>query len=311
MQLHDPYQSRSLKLINNSQVTLNINKYIALEYAYLKNKEKVKIKSFENHHTTLNPVILYGLTDIEKEIPTFNHPLINTDNKWIALDLRHYVSLNPTKDDYAVKNDSEYSLAIQRFILTGLWFVGKQQSAYSLKLAHFAFANWLSENLTRKFGLDMGNQLQLKILGLIFYAGLFGDEFTSDDYTKLVIRSKEDILVPGLIDEVYERCGPVGTIEEFCEACYKVTGNIRLKGVDYTILINILNNNWIGSNGKELAMLSLEHPPTWLSLVYASLSQRSFKKNFIATVVERLDKRGKGEEFLNAMFAITNEQLVK
>ncbi len=311
MILRNPYDFRSLKLMNNSHTVLNINKYITLDYAYLKEKEKIKIKPFTDHGSvTLNPVILYGLSDIEKEIPSFNHPLINEANNWIALDLRNYVTHNASKDDYMVRSESEYNLAIQRFILSGMWYVNRQQPIYSLKLGHFAFANWLSENLTRKFGLDMANQLQLKVLGLIYYSGMFTDHFGQDDFEKLTIRSKEDVLVPSLIQEVYERSGPVGTIEEFCQACYKVTDNIRLKDLDYTVLMNVLGTNWIGSNGKELALLSLSHPPTWLSLVYASLAQRSFKKNFIATVVDRLDKRGKGDEFLNAMFTITNEQRV-
>ena len=155
--------------------------------------------------------------------------------------------------------------------------------------------------------LDLNNQLQLRILSLIYYSHLFTDSYDEDDFTKLVIRSKEDIIIPKLIEEIKDRIKDIENIDDFCKACYDVTGNIRLKDLDYSVLINILSNNWIGSNGKELVLLSLEHPPTWLSLVYASLTQRSFKKNFIATVVDKLDKRGKGEEFIQSLFKITSE----
>lgn len=310
MILKDPYSFKTLKLHHNSQIVSNINKYITIDYAYIKQKEKIKLKNFTDTYINLNPVILYGISDVEKDIPIFNHPIINTQNNWIALDLRPYVKLTEDKLNYEVKNDSEYSLTIQRFILSGMWYVNKQSNIYSLKLGHFAFASWLSDNLTRKFGLDLNNQLQLRILGLIYYSHLFTDIYTEDDFTKLVIRCKEDVLVPKIIEEIKESIkSPLESIDDFCKACYEVTDNIRLKDLDYTVLVNILSNNWMGSNGKELVVLSLEHPPTWLSLVYSSLTQRSFKKNFISTIVEKLNKRGKGEEFLDTYNAITYEYI--
>lgn len=307
MILKDPYEFRSLKLLNNASTITNINSYITIDYVHIKEKEKLRIKPFTDLYTTLNPVILYGLSDIEKHIPVFHHPIVNLEHKWIALDLRPFVKINSTKDNYEIKNESEYSLAIYRYILTGMWYTGKQSSIYSLKLGHFAFSSWISDNLTRKFGLDLNNQLQLRILSMIYYSKLFTNEFTDEDFNKLIIRSKEDVLIPRLIEEVYEKAGDLENIDDFCKACYTVTDNIRLKGLDYSVLINILNNNWIGANGKELCLLSLEHPPTWLSLVYVSLTQRSFKKNFIASVVDKLDKRGKGEDFINTLANIIHE----
>lgn len=309
MILKDPYEFKSLKLLNNTALINNINKYITIDYTYIKNKEKVKIKSFTNNVTTLNPVILYGLSDIEKDIPTFNHPIINLENKWIALDLRPYVKLSSDKTNYEIRNESEYALAISRFILSGMWYTEKQSSVYSLKLGHFAFASWVSDNLSRKFGLDLSSQLQLRILGMIYYSKLFNDLYTEDDFAKLVIRCKEDVLIPKLIEEVNERVGKLDDIDDFCKACYEVTGNIRLKDLDFTVLTNILANNWLGNNGKELTLLALEHPPTWLAMVYVSLNQRSFNKSYIANVVDKLNKRGKGDEFTKAMYSLTSDYI--
>lgn len=307
MILKEPYDFKSLKLMNTSQIVNSINKYITIDYVYIKNKEKVKIKPFSDLYMTLNPVILYGLSDIEKDIPVFNHPIINLEHKWIALDLRPYVKVTASREDYEVKNESEYALAIHRFILSGLWYTGKQSNLYGLKLPHFAFASWISDNLTRKFGLDLHNQLQLKILAFIYYSHLFTDNYSEDDFTKLIIRGKEDILIPRLIEEVQGRIQKLENIDDFCQACYDVTGNIRLKGFDFNVLVNVLGSNWMGANGKELALTSLEHPPTWISLVYAAVTQRSFKKNYIATVVDKLDKRGKGEEFIKELVTITHD----
>ena len=307
MILNNPYDFKILKLLNNSQLVYNINKYIATDYIYIKEKEKLKLKQFKNNYITLNPVILYGLSDIEKDITPFNHPIINIDNKWIALDLRQIVKLTSDKENYEIRNENEYNLAIQRFILTGMWAIGKQSSLYSLKLPHLVFASWLSENLTKKFGLDMNNQLQLRILALIYYSKLFTNDYSEEDFNKLIVRLKEDILVPKLIEEVYNKIDKLETIDDFCECCYKVTNNIRLKNFDLNVLVNVLSNNWIGLNGKELVMLALEHPPTWISLVYASLTQRSFTKNYIANIVDKFNKRGAGDDFLKSLVYLIRE----
>lgn len=309
MILKQPFDFKLLSLVNNQQTVQAINRYIAIDYAYIRDKEMTRLKPFKDGHVTLNPVILYGLSDTEKDVPAFRHPIVDLQHNWIALDVRHLVKLNAAKDAVEVKNQADYSLAIQRFTLTGLWYTGKQSSVYNLKLGHFAFASWLSENITRKFGLDLQNQLQLQVLALLYYAHLFTDDFTQDDFDKLAIRSKENVLVPKLLDEVKEAAGELETIDDFCRACYKVTGNIRLKDFDYVVLSNLLSTNWPAADGKELVTLSLEHPPTWLTLVSASLTNRSFKKSFVASIVDKLDKRGKGEDFLDALGVIVKEQM--
>jgi len=307
--LKDPYHFKTLNLINRTSTIAAINRYITTDYTFIKEREKFSIKPFTDIHLTLNPVILYGLSDIERDIPSFSHPIINLENKWIALDLRNFVKKSTDNYNYEIKNESEYNLNLHRFILTGMWFVGKQSNIYNFKFPHFIFASWLSENLTRKFGLDLSNQLQLRILAFIYYSHLFTENYSRDDFDKLLIRSKEDSIVPKLIEEVNSRVTTeLKTIDDFCKDCYEVTGNIRLKDFNYQVLLNILTNNWFGDTGKELTILSLEHPPTWVSLVYASLTQKSFKKAFIATIVDKLNKRGKGDDFLTALSSLTVTQ---
>lgn len=287
-----------------TRVIPEINTYITVDYAYIKGKEKLKIKPFTEGDVTLNPVLLYGLSDTEKVVTPFNHPLISTMNKWIGLDLRNFVKASQDATSYEIRNESEYHLAITRFILSGLWYTGKQSSLYSLELAHFAFSSWLSDNLASKFGLDLGDKLKLRILANIYYSRLFSDYHEEDELNKLLIRSKNDGIIPELFKEVYEQITTLDTIDDFCKACYSVTGNIRLKNLDYIVLVNIIGTNWVGANGKEMILLSLEHPPTWISLVYAAITQRSFKRNFVTTVVERVSKRGKDSDFVKQLEGI-------
>lgn len=309
----EPYSSKNLKMfnINKTVSTVNeVNKYITLDYAYIKeSNEFLKVKPFIGVEGELNTVILYGISESEKEILPLNHPFYSLENNWGVLDLRNYVKLSENKESYNIRNESEYRLALIKYILSSSWVMGKQSSLYSLELAHFSFASWLSDNLASKFGLDFGDKVRLRTLASLYYTRMFSNQPDSEELTKLLIRSKRDMVVPELLEEIYEVTKDMQTIDDFCVACFKVTGNVRLKGLDYTVLSNIISGNWLGSSGKELSLLALEHPPTWISLVYASLTQRSFKRNFITSVVEKLSKKGKDQEFVREVEVMSKNQL--
>lgn len=307
MILKDPYQFRALKAYNINKIKEDINKYIVIDYAHIKQRETVKLNAFRGDNVSLNSVILYGLSDIEKDIPAFNHPVVNTENNWIALDLRSTLKLNENKDFYEIRNESEYNLSIRRFILTGIFSTGHMSAVYGLQFPHIVYGEWLSDNLTKKFGLDMHDKLKLNILAQIYYTTLFNDFITQEDIEKLGIRNKDNLFVTSLLTDVYSSIEKLENIDDFCAACYSVTRNVRLKNLDFIVLANVLGNNWMSSYGKDLVLLALDHPPTWISIVYSALTQKSFKKSYITTIVDKLNKKKRGEEFLQSLVSLTHE----
>jgi hypothetical protein len=305
MIIYSPYDLKLLKVVNLKETFYNIDRYIVNDYVYIKEKEKVKVKPFIRDTIKLNPVILYGLTSIETDIPPFSHPLVNQDSGWIALDLRQVVSITSDKEDYRIRNQNDYEVLFQRFILSGLWFIGEQSSLYKFKFPHEVFATWISENISRKFGLDLNDQIRIKVLGYIYYTTLFKEEFTDEDFQKLVIRLNGENIPNQLTTDVYDKVEKLNDINDFIKAIYTVTTNIRLKKLDYVGLVTVLLNTWFGQNSKEVIMLALEHPPTWISLIYGSLLSRSYSKSNIGSLTERLNKKKKGDEFLKELMGLT------
>lgn len=309
MILRDPYEFELLHLFNNTEAVNNINNYIVTEYGYLRDTQLFKPRDIVTHAGVIKPVILYGTTTIEQHIPTFMHPLYSAKNRWVALDLRQLVKKDPDTGRVVMRNASDYSLQTLKFLLSCDWFAGKEAMLYGLKLPHIVYAEWLSTNITRKFGLGMAEQVQIFTLAAVYYSTLFTDNYGGDDVQKLELRLKNEIFAQGLIDEVVQACGKMDSIEDFCSACYKVTQSPRLKGFNASILLNILSNNWFSVGGNELAILSLSHPPTWISLVYASLTTKSYRNCYIAKVTEDKNKRGSGEEFIKALETIAKNQV--
>lgn len=309
MIIREPYSSKILGMLDTKGVENDINRYITIDYSYLKSVEPLRFSSFNGVDGSLNPVILYGSTDSEKDIIPLFHPYISLDNKWSVLDLRRFVTHDPSTNKLTIRNESEYRLNLIRYTLSSLWAVGNQSSIYSFDLPHFSFATWLSDNLSHKFGLEMGDKIRLRVLAALYYSRMFKDGPDEDELDLLLIRTKQDIIVPELLKEIYDQAEGMQDIDDFCKLCYEVTGNVRLQGMDYVILTNIMSTSWLGSSGKELTLLALEHPPTWVSLCYTALTQKNFKRSFVTTVVDKHGKRGKGQDFVRSVDAMTKGQL--
>ena len=302
----NPYDSRGLKWVKNDDSVNAINRYIVTDYIYSQSSQMLRLRDFQGDHQTLKPVILYGTTLEEKDISPLAHPLINSKNKWIALDLRPVVNVDKETKKVSVRNDSEFQLAVQRFVLTGLFAVGKRSGLYNIKLPQFVFGDWLASSLTHKFGLTPGDQTRLAVLAMLYYQRLFTNQpFTEEDLSKFKLRLKKEFYGEDTIDEVVTKAGVLETLDDLCKAFYSVTENVRLKNMDYNVLVSVVSNSWFGINAHETTILALSHPPTWIAMVFASLTQRSFRSSSVSKTVEQRSKRGADEEFLKELSHLT------
>lgn len=300
MIVQQPYEFRALKWVDTKDTVNAINRYIVTDYSYMQGSEFLKIRPFEGD-TTLQPVMVYGLSDVEKDISAFSHPLMNVKNNWIAMDLRQMVHVDKETGQVKVRSEGDYQLSVQRFILSGMWATGKQSAVYAFKFPHIVYGEFLATSLARKFGLHMGDQIRLKVLGCLYYASLFVDKLSDEDLDKLRIRLKNEVLVEDILDDIFKERDLMTSLDGFGQACYNVTGNIRLKSLDYNVLVSILSTSWFGLNAKETLLLGMDHPPTWCALVYSCLTQRSFKNSGLAKIVEQKDKKDAGKEYLDAL----------
>lgn len=303
----DPALCRVSKFHQNPAVKNAVNRYIVAEYAHLKPQELIKIKRFKTETGYLEPVVLYGLSTLETDVPAFAAPYINKDNNWIALDARQLVVSDRQSLTARVKNDADYQFAVQRFVLTGMFYSGKHNSLYNMRLPHIVFADWLSTSLARKFSLDMGDQYKLYILASIYYATLFTDHFGSEELDKLKVVTKSEITVTNIIDQVYNDAGSVNSIDDFCSACYNVTRNVRLQNLDFGVLVSVVSNSWFGLNAQESILLALEHPPTWIAMVYTACTQKSQRNSNVARLADSRGKRGVMDDFLKELVSVTLE----
>lgn len=267
----------------------------------------------------VRPCFILGNTNEEKEIPPFIHPYLIQNFKsqsYLVTDLRVFRGSNQSymsQSEFvkSIRNLSEYGLMMNRSILGLLWLDEAHRSRIraQFSFAGTVFGQMISQAVGRAYGLDLLDQVKLTALGIYYYHLLFGPESQLQD-TRREAAAVHIIKATKLqATEVYaliESLPEIHNVTDFCKAIPAVLDNVRLKDFNLTMLLTLVRNIWYGLHAKELIAAALEHPPTWISIVYATMTERSYRSSQLYKTIELAAKRGNGEEFrLNYQALIT------
>ncbi len=259
------------------------------------------------------PIVINGGSFSDSEIPLFGHPLLLEnfkDKNYLALDLRMLVKSDSSSGKIIIKNETEYNLAISRFILNyGMLLNGMNIMKNPLNFGSVVFSQWLSQSISKRFALDPKDQIILTIISSAYYSSLFHDNLVMNEDTKILM-TKQIVASTNvdskLVFETLDKLGPLTDIASYCENVKTVLENIRLKDFNVGLLYSIVSMSWYGLNAKEMTTMALEHIPTWLSLVYTALTERTFKNTAIANMCEKYGKRGASDEFVKNYVMVIN-----
>lgn len=258
----------------------------------------------------VNPVFVSGIQESDGQIPGFIHPVLvkEKDEYYLVSDIRAYkatTQLYPTMRDFeaAVKNKSEYALVKHRAALETRWANGDQERLLSqLKFAGSVFANWICQALNHTYSLDKADQLRVITLAIYYYHLLFVDraKLEGHAFEAAVIHSINATKLPAKeIYELLDDMPPITSIYDFCEMIKDRLQNLRLRDFNLMLLLEAVKHSWYGNNAKELIAVALEYPPAWIVVVYAALTERTYKSSMIYKLIEAQAKRTRDvDEFL-------------
>ena len=225
-----------------------------------------------------------------QKVPSFFHPIRIKDN--IYVDVRPFVSFDKFTQETIIKNQPGYKLTCFRGAVNKIWIT--ERPAYLRDLSPLPIATytaWLSENIARRFALDGDAQYRLSILAAIFYNSHFIDdkELSTLDKQHLASYLSRQLKFNG--DDVYttlNQYSVINSIDEFCVAAREVTGSISLEQLNKGTLISVINNTFFGINASELAAVAIEHPPTWMCIIFDAIQNNNFyKKTVVGTILNR------------------------
>ena len=257
--------------------------------------------------------LVEGGNTVLDSIPAFAHPLEFMDSEkrpCLAVDVRSFGKWDTSKNEFHIRNDIEYKLAIYRAQLSSIWINDHVAILRDISpTTMIVFASWISESVARRYSLDPREQLNLAILSAIFYNSLFTDSKELDEREKMrvataisrnVRASSQDVLA--IMDQVTV----VNSLNEFCEMAAEITGSVRLKELTTGLLFSIIAGTWFGTNAKELIVVALEHPPTWMSILMLAFSERTFKNSGVTKIAERSGNKDTGNTYLRSMLNMIN-----
>ena len=241
--------------------------------------------------------LIAGDSTFQESIAGFVHPLevkSSNDKNYLCMDVRPFVYVDPRQVGYVVRNKSEFNLAKARLISNKSWIINTPQSISGLSLVPCSvFASWISEGISHRFSLDPLDQLRLAIICSFYYQTLFLDKsvFESEEVERMNSICIKATKAPAKI--VYETTAKIQKLDgitDFCDTVKAILENTRLSEFNAGLLITVLKNSWFGANAADMLAVSLEHPPTWVSLLYAAMSERTYRNSTISKICERYSR---------------------
>lgn len=235
-------------------------------------------------------------------IASFNHPIYCQDQmgKLVTyVDARHFGRWDKTQNRFKTSNQDELLWHIRRAVLQHLWINEPRGALRDISpLPMKIYANMVAETLERRFSLNPAERVRVTVAAAYGYLNLFSDG-GEEDFDKTAVKIGQAIGSWGReqVDSVLSEIQPISGLADLCEQIKSVTGSVRLEDFNHGMLMTLLAGSWYGTNSRENACVGLEHIPTWIMMIWACLSEATFRRSLLAKLVQQYDTRGVGDAF--------------
>lgn len=277
----------------------------ALTKALIVNELKVEEHASIRSDLAFNYYIVTGGNPSSDNVKYFNHPLMiddgsnngrNLSKKVFVLDARSYGTWHKPSESFVIRNTSGYDFEVNRLILNQLWY--KERPEILRDISHVpaqVYSTLISECVGKRFALDPREQSIVAILSSYFYCCLFTEmsSFEEDEYVKILSYvAKVSRLQYSVVEETLDFLNRtvIHDLEKLCGYIKEATESIALKDLNVGVLFALTTSTWFGNNAKETLAVGLEHIPTWLTIVYSSLEETTFKRSVLSKISIRFNK---------------------
>jgi hypothetical protein len=266
--------------------------------------------------TPIKGIEVNGIYTVPNAIKTstvgvFQHPVVVkrvSGDEVIVVDTRAFTGVRTDKAT-SITGLTEYNFLVLRARLQQAWMQGKRYELSTCGVIVIqAFCRWVSEAITRRLNMTPQDQMKLAITTGIYYLELFQPPGELDESAKLKIATqvaRACYVQVSVVLEVYDQLNRLEDINAFVAALKVVVPNERTELLTTGLLYSILGGSWFGNNAREVVAVALEYPPVFIAMIYTSLVDRSYRRSFLAELVENLDRRGQpGKDFMASLTAL-------
>lgn len=292
----NPYDTTYGSLINIGKVKKSVSEYIITT--------RLRNLNYEfTEEDGVRLVFLTGCTPEEKEIPTFDHPIITEDRKGkiVTTDLRKYMRSIDEQPLYlfeASKDVAALTFLISRAMFTAGFLTGNYGIYRKFfKSAITSYADLISHAIDVIVKLNPLELYKVKLTAGWFAYTLFVDDDVEDyggmieamlGNCKLGIGSNKNVIkeVVSIMNDM--RYTP--TIGDLVTRIKAILPEDKQVVISVDILVNVISNLWYGHGGSETMIISIEHMPTWLALSSTALGDNTYKRTRLSAILSKFSK---------------------
>lgn len=314
-----PYDTTMGSHISVDKAKQEVSKYISVTNNKLLGYEFLGGVDHDSSSYKNRLVIITGFDHTEKELPLFDHPLIVKDLKgyeYVAVDVRKYIKpiTEQPVDVLAVAKDQGSVLFIVLRALLTIDFIEGNTGVLSnqFKAISSAYGMFIANILSTSIGLNPMEKLAIEITGASFANMMFVDNKDIENMQNTILGrlSNTKFSLPfnvKYVQEVLSKIDPTArTIDELVNNIKLIIDESKATMITKDVIINLLSSFWFGPGDKQTMIMSLEHAPTWVALMYASIADRNFRKSRLAMMLEKFNKSINPSDFEKAL-----EQYIK
>lgn len=295
----DPYDT-----FISTHMNVNNLKHELLTY-YIRNDERLNYEYQEIKG--ILPVIITGKNSEEKDLTIWRHPIFiespRDEKILVFLDARSFVNATDRFETvhHITKNKSEADFQFTRMVINCLLHKDNMELLNIIDNSVLGFSTWLTGMLGQSLFLDQGESLSVNIATLHYLTSQFNNRdlevvsnntkqaniFKTSRYLRLESRESLQLATYVLRDANMDPKDTDDLVENI-KAC---VDSPKVEKLTKTALWNSLTSSWYGQESKEKLMLSLEHPATWLAIMYVAIKDRSYKRSRITSMLMNNKKK--------------------
>jgi hypothetical protein len=256
---------------------------------------------------------VYALRGNAEQIHAFPHPVYHGGKAFV--DARPF-----TNNEGQIRNMAEFRFLEERGQMEVFWMHNTLEWAGHAGFVSDIFGSWMSNCVTRRLNMSIMENQQLRILGCIYYLRplLMEMSASEEDIIAMVVKlvpkylrlpaEMVDTLITGhetVIAELFRYTGdkseqPGYYLQKMCDIFNAVTDN-SYKLNPAVIFQCCCNGAFICVNSQELASIAIEHPPTFMLMMYHCMQKGPQSKTNIGLTVQGLMKKHNDDAFIKMM----------
>lgn len=223
-------------------------------------------------------------------------------DKFIVFDARPSTRYDQRQSMAVVNNVPLYRRDLYLAYFQALWQeVGASEILRLGNLQIKVFASWINETISKRFALDAEQSMNLLILSAYYYTSLFVDAGKLDKGRSALIISRALNLDARFVNSLLERVEIIADLDTFITVLPDVLVTERLNGLTIDVFISMLAGSWFGANNSILVGIALEYPPTFVTMLYLGLTDKSTKLSGISKLALRFERDRLAQEFITVI----------